>query len=131
VLRGGGLVDRGAGTWFAPTVLVGVDDDMAVMRDESFGPVIGIATVDDDDEAVARMNDTDFGLTAGVYCTDETRARGLLARLDAGSAYWNCCDRVSPRLPWSGRGQSGLGFTLSAAGITAFTQPKALHLRAP
>lgn len=131
VLRGGGLVDRGEGTWFAPTVLVGVSDDMAVMRDESFGPVIGIAAVDDDDEAVARMNDTGYGLTAGVYCTDETRARALLARLDAGSAYWNCCDRVSPRLPWSGRGDSGLGFTLSAAGITAFTQPKAYHLRRP
>ena len=131
VLRGGGLVDRGAGTWFAPTVLVGVTDDMAIMREESFGPVIGIATVDDDDEAVARMNDTEYGLTAGVYCTDEARARRLLAQLDAGSAYWNCCDRVSPRLPWSGRGNSGLGFTLSAAGITAYTQPKAYHLRRP
>jgi acyl-CoA reductase-like NAD-dependent aldehyde dehydrogenase len=130
VLCGGGTVDRGAGTWFAPTVL-GVSDDMAVMRDESFGPVIGIATVDDDDEAVRRMNDTEFGLTAGVYCNDEGRARRLLERLDAGSAYWNCCDRVSPRLPWSGRGHSGLGFTLSAAGITAFTQPKAYHLRRP
>lgn len=131
VLRGGGLVDRGSGTWFAPTVLVGVRDDMAVMRDESFGPVIGIATVDDDDEAVARMNDTEYGLTAGMYCAEEDRARRLLARLDAGTAYWNCCDRVSPRLPWSGRGHSGLGFTLSAAGITAFTQPKAYHLRRP
>ena len=131
VLCGGGTVDRGAGTWFAPTVLVGVSDDMAVMRDESFGPVIGIATVDDDDEAVRRMNDTEFGLTAGVYCNDEGRARRLLERLDAGSAYWNCCDRVSPRLPWSGRRHSGLGFTLSAAGITAFTQPKAYHLRRP
>lgn len=131
VLRGGSVVDRGAGTWFAPTVLIGVTDDMAVMRDESFGPVIGIAAVADDDEAVARMNDTAYGLTAGVYCADEARARQLLARLDAGSAYWNCCDRVSPRLPWSGRGHSGLGFTLSVAGITAFTQPKAYHLRRP
>ncbi len=131
VLRGGGTVDRGAGTWFAPTVLVGVSNDMAVMRDESFGPVIGIAVVDGDDEAVERMNDTEFGLTAGVYCQQEERARRLLARLDAGSAYWNCCDRVSPRLPWSGRGHSGLGFTLSAAGVAAFTQPKAYHLRRP
>lgn len=131
VLRGGGTVDRGAGTWFAPTVLVGVSNDLAVMRDESFGPLIGIATVDGDDEAVACMNDTEFGLTAGVYCTDEDRARRLLARLDAGSAYWNCCDRVSPRLPWSGRGHSGIGFTLSAAGVAAFTQPKAYHLRRP
>jgi acyl-CoA reductase-like NAD-dependent aldehyde dehydrogenase len=131
VRTGGSVVDRGAGTWFAPTVLIGVTDTMAVMREESFGPVIGVAVVDDDDEAVARMNDTEYGLTAGVYCRDEERARSLLARVDAGSAYWNCCDRVSPRLPWSGRNNSGLGLTLSVEGITAFTRPKAYHLRRP
>jgi len=129
VVRGGGVVDRGAGTWFAPTVLTGATDDMAVMREESFGPVIGIAVVADDDEAIRRMNTSDFGLTAGVFTTDATRAQTVLSALDAGSAYWNCCDRVSPRLPWSGRRRSGLGFTLSQAGITAFTRPKALHLR--
>lgn len=121
----------GTGAWFAPTVLTEVTNAMALMRDESFGPVIGIARVADDDRAVALMNDTDFGLTAGVYCRDEARARALLARLDAGSAYWNCCDRVSPRLPWSGRHGSGLGSTLSTSGIQAFTQPKAYHLRRP
>jgi acyl-CoA reductase-like NAD-dependent aldehyde dehydrogenase len=131
VRTGGSVLDRGAGTWFAPTVLVGVNDAMAVMRDESFGPVIGIAVVDDDDEALARMNDTDYGLTAGVFCRDESRARSLLERVDAGSAYWNCCDRVSPRLPWSGRNNSGIGLTLSVEGITAFTRPKAYHLRRP
>ena len=131
VVRGGGIVERDGGTWFAPTVLVGVTDDMAVMRDESFGPVIGIASVGDDAEAVDRMNDTEYGLTAGVYCNDEVRARRLLDRVDAGSAYWNCCDRVSPRLPWSGRGHSGLGLTLSVEGIVAFTRPKAFHLRRP
>jgi acyl-CoA reductase-like NAD-dependent aldehyde dehydrogenase len=121
----------GTGAWFAPTVLTEVDDTMAVLRDESFGPVIGIARVAGDDEAVARMNDTDYGLTAGVYCRDEERARRLLARLDAGSAYWNCCDRVSPRLPWTGRHASGMGSTLGTEGILAFTQPKAYHLRRP
>jgi acyl-CoA reductase-like NAD-dependent aldehyde dehydrogenase len=131
VRTGGSVVDRGTGTWFAPTVLVGVTDTMTVMREESFGPVIGIAVVDDDDEALVRMNDTDYGLTAGVYCRDEQRARSLLARVNAGSAYWNCCDRVSPRLPWSGRNNSGIGLTLSVEGITAFTRPKAYHLRQP
>jgi len=131
VVCGGGVVDRGAGTWFAPTVVVGAGEDRAVMRDESFGPIVGIAVVADDDEAVRRMNDTTFGLTAGVYCRDADRARQLLDRLDAGSTYWNCCDRVSPRLPWSGRGHSGLGLTLSVEGIVAFTQPKAYHLRQP
>ena len=70
-------------------------------------------------------------LTAAVYSRDEAAARSLLARVNAGSAYWNCCDRVSPRLPWSGRGDSGIGLTLSTYGIQAFTRPKAWHLRQP
>ena len=131
VRTGGHVIERDGGVWFAPTVLTGVTDDMAVMRDETFGPVIGIARVDSDDEAVARMNDTSYGLTAGVFCADEDRAVPLLGRLDAGSAYFNCCDRVSPRLPWSGRHNSGIGLTLSVEGIVAFTQPKAYHLRRP
>jgi acyl-CoA reductase-like NAD-dependent aldehyde dehydrogenase len=121
----------GAGVWFAPTVLTEVTHEMAVMRDESFGPIIGIQRVADDDEALALMNDTDFGLTAGVYAADEVRATDLLRRVDAGTAYWNCCDRVSPRLPWSGRHHSGVGSTLSTYGITTFTKPKAWHLRQP
>jgi acyl-CoA reductase-like NAD-dependent aldehyde dehydrogenase len=125
---GGHRLDR-PGNWFAPTVLTGVDHTMAVMVEESFGPIIGIQAVADDAEAVRWMNDTAYGLTAGVYSADEKRARGILAEVDAGSAYWNCCDRVSPRLPWSGRGHSGLGVTLSTLGIRAFTRPKAWHLR--
>jgi len=70
------------------------------------------------------MNDTQYGLTAGVYTRDETRARRILAQVRAGSVYWNCCDRVSPRLPWSGVGHSGVGLTLSTYGIEAFTRPK-------
>jgi acyl-CoA reductase-like NAD-dependent aldehyde dehydrogenase len=91
--------------------------------------VIGIQKVRDDDEALRLMNDTEYGLTAGVYAKDRARAERLLARVHAGSAYWNCCDRVSPRLPWTGRGHSGMGSTLSTLGIVAFTQPKAWHLR--
>jgi acyl-CoA reductase-like NAD-dependent aldehyde dehydrogenase len=129
LVRGGRRLTDRPGAWFEPTVLTGVTDDMAVMRDETFGPVIGIQAVSDDDEAVERMADTDYGLTAGVYSPDEARARSILARLDVGSAYWNCCDRVSPRLPWSGRGHSGIGTTLSRAGLLTFTQPRAWHLR--
>jgi acyl-CoA reductase-like NAD-dependent aldehyde dehydrogenase len=64
-----------------------------------------------------------------VYSSDRERARRILSRVNAGSVYWNCCDRVSPRLPWTGRKHSGMGSTLSTAGITAFLQPKAWHLR--
>lgn len=117
------------GNWFAPTVLIGVNHSMTVMQEESFGPVIGIQKVSSDAQAVALMNDTRYGLTAGVFTPSEERARGLLAQVKAGTVYWNCCDRVSPRLPWSGYGDSGVGLTLSTYGIQTFTRPKAWHLR--
>ena len=110
-------------------MLTGVDHRMKVMREESFGPIIGIQEVADDAEAVALMNDTEYGLTAAVYTPDRARAERILREVNAGSAYWNCCDRVSPRLPWSGRKHSGIGATLSIAGIRAFAQPKAWHLK--
>jgi acyl-CoA reductase-like NAD-dependent aldehyde dehydrogenase len=128
-LRCGGQRLPGPGNWFAPTVFTGVNHTMELMREESFGPVIGIQKVGSDDEAVALMNDTRYGLTAGVFTREEACARALLARVNAGSVYWNCCDRVSPRLPWSGHGDSGIGLTLSTHGIQTFTRPKAWHLR--
>ena len=121
----------GPGNWYAPTVFSHVDHRMELMREESFGPIIGIQKVGADDEAVTLMNDTRYGLTAGVYTRDGERAQRILARVNAGSLYWNCCDRVSPRLPWSGYGDSGVGLTLSTYGIQAFTRPRAWHLRAP
>jgi acyl-CoA reductase-like NAD-dependent aldehyde dehydrogenase len=130
-LHTGGRTLPGPGNWFEPTVLTAVNHSMALMREESFGPIIGIQKVHGDDEALALMNHTRYGLTAGVYTRDEARARALLAQVNAGSVYWNCCDRVSPRLPWSGHGDSGVGLTLSTHGILAFTRPKAWHLRRP
>jgi acyl-CoA reductase-like NAD-dependent aldehyde dehydrogenase len=125
----GGERREGPGHWFAPTVLTGVDHRMAVMREESFGPIIGIQVVRDDAEAAALMRDTEYGLTAGVYTPDRSRAERILSGMPTGTVYWNCCDRVTPRLPWSGRRHSGLGLTLSTHGIRAFAQPKAWHLR--
>jgi len=129
VLAGGKRI-KGAGNWFEPTVLVDVDHRMAVMKDESFGPIIGLMPAKDDAQAVELMNDTSYGLTAGVYTSDRNRAEKILAQVHSGSVYWNCCDRVSPRLPWSGVGDSGVGLTLGTAGIETFTRPKAWHLRA-
>ena len=126
VLTGG---RRAAANRFEPTVLIDVDHRMAVMREETFGPVIGIMSVKTDAEALALMNDTDYGLTAGVYSGNRKRAEKILAGVQSGSVYWNCCDRVSPRLPWSGTGHSGIGLTLSTYGIETFTRPKAWHLR--
>jgi acyl-CoA reductase-like NAD-dependent aldehyde dehydrogenase len=130
--RGGGPGGAsGRGYYYAPTVLADVTHEMAVMREETFGPVIGIQVVRDDAEAVRLMNDTEYGLTAGVYSKSRDRAQALLRQVNAGSVYWNCCDRVSPRLPWTGRKHSGQGSTLSTHGIRTFLQPKAWHLRAP
>ena len=130
LLVGGRRLDP-PGHWFEPTVFSHVNHDMALMREESFGPIIGIQKVAGDDEAVRLMNDTEYGLTAGVYTRDAARAERVLAQVNAGSVYWNCCDRVSPRLPWSGVKHSGIGLTLSTYGIETFTRPKAWHLRAP
>lgn len=130
-LRTGGTRRPGPGHHFPPTVLTDVDHRMEVMREESFGPIVGIQKVKSDEEAVALMNDTRYGLTAGVYTKDEAAARTVLSRVHAGTVYWNCCDRVSPRLPWSGVGDSGIGLTLGVAGIQTFTRPKAWHLRSP
>ncbi len=128
-LRLGGKRIARPGNWFEATVLSNVDHTMELMREESFGPLIGIQRVADDAEAVRLMNDTEYGLTAGVYTPDEARARRILAQIRSGTVYWNCCDRVSPRLPWSGIGHSGIGLTLSTYGIQAMTRPKAWHLR--
>ena len=129
VLRLGGSAIKRKGNWFAPTVLTDVDHSMLVMRDESFGPIIGLQAVADDEAAVELMNDTAYGLTASVYTGDAARARRVLSHVAAGSVYWNCCDRVSPRLPWSGVKHSGIGLTLSTMGIQTFTRPKAWHLK--
>ena len=119
----------GRGNWFNATVFDQVDHSMALMREESFGPILGIQKVDDDAQAVRWMNDTAYGLTAGVYTPDEAHARAVLSQVRAGTVYWHCCDRVSPRLPWSGWGHSGMGLTLSREGLATFTRPKAWHLR--
>jgi acyl-CoA reductase-like NAD-dependent aldehyde dehydrogenase len=128
LLAGGHAVAR-AGSFFEPTVIADATPGMRMMRDESFGPIIGIASVASDEAALAAMADTEYGLTAAVYTQNEARAERLLAGLSVGSAYINCCDRVSPRLPWTGRKHSGIGSTLSSAGIQAFLQPKAWHVR--
>jgi acyl-CoA reductase-like NAD-dependent aldehyde dehydrogenase len=128
LLFGGRRVD-GKGYFIEPAVLVDVDHGMKVMMEESFGPVVGIQRVKDDAEAVELMADTEYGLTAAVYSKSYERAEKVMRQLNTGTVYWNCCDRVSATVPWSGRKHSGLGSTLSYQGIRAFVQPKAYHLR--
>ena len=128
-LHTGGKRGTDKGFYFEPTVLTDVTHQMSVMVDESFGPVIGIMRVKDDAEAIERMADTEYGLTAAVYSNDQKRAEDILEKLNVGTGYWNCCDRVSAALPWSGRKHSGFGATLSHLGLRSFTRPKAYHLK--
>jgi acyl-CoA reductase-like NAD-dependent aldehyde dehydrogenase len=117
------------GYYFPIAILTNVNHSMALMVEESFGPVVGIHKVKDDEEAIMLMQDTPYGLTAAVYGSNRERAENIMQQMRTGTVYFNCCDRVSAALPWSGRGQSGIGSTLSIQGIRAFVQPKAWHFR--
>ena len=128
ILAGGDII-KTEGSFFEPTVLVNVNDSMSIMNEESFGPIIGIQKVESDDEAIKLMNDSEYGLTASVFTNDESQARNLMSKISAGNVYMNCCDRVSPNLPWAGRRFSGIGASLSKHGIYAFVQTKGWHLR--
>ncbi|MBX7059822.1 MAG: aldehyde dehydrogenase family protein [Leptospirales bacterium] len=127
----GGKRGAGPGYFFEATVFANCNHQMELMREESFGPIIGLAPVKDDRAAMSLMADSRYGLTASVYSGDGERAQAVLSRLNYGTVYWNCCDRVSPRLPWSGRNDSGMGVTLGLEGIRSFVRPRAWHLRRP
>jgi acyl-CoA reductase-like NAD-dependent aldehyde dehydrogenase len=128
LLTGGKRMNR-KGNYFEPTVLANANNNMSVMKDESFGPIIGIMKVKNDEEAINLMLDSEYGLTSAIYSDTFERAKPILDKMDSGTVYWNCCDRLSPQLPWSGRKHSGFGSTLSYIGIRAFVKPKAYHLR--
>ncbi|MDD9970028.1 MAG: aldehyde dehydrogenase family protein [Myxococcales bacterium] len=115
--------------YLAPQVLVDVDHNMDVMREESFGPVVGIMPVADDDEAVARMNDSAFGLTASVWTSDLEAATALGERIETGTVFANRCDYLDPDLAWTGVKDSGRGCTLSVLGFGLLTRPKSYHFK--
>lgn len=119
-----------AGTpYLAPQVLIGVDHSMPIMRQETFGPAVGIMKVDSDDEAVRLMNDSSFGLTAAIYSGDVTRAEALGDALETGTVFLNRCDYLDPALAWTGVKDSGRGCTLSRIGFEQLTRPKSYHFR--
>jgi len=127
---GGGRIQR-EGFYYPPTVLTNVNHTMVIMREESFGPVCGIQQVADHEEGTKLMADCRYGLTAGVFSKDEKLATDILTQLNTGTVYWNCCDKVSVRLPWTGRMDSGTGLTCGHEGIRNFTQPKSWLLHYP
>lgn len=115
--------------YLAPQVLVGVDHDMALMSTETFGPVVGIMAVRDDDHAVALINDSRYGLTASVWTPDAVAASAVGDQLDVGTVFMNRCDYLDPELAWVGVKDSGRGCTLSSVGFEHLTRPKSFHLR--
>lgn len=115
--------------YVAPHVLVNVTHEMDVMREETFGPVVGIMKVSDEDEAVRLANDSAYGLTASVWTRDEARGTRLMERLEAGTVYFNRCDYLDPGLAWTGVKDSGHGASLSTLGFRSVTRPKSFHLR--
>ncbi|PBJ03828.1 aldehyde dehydrogenase family protein [Pseudomonas sp. ACN5] len=115
--------------YLAPQVLVDVSHQMSVMRDESFGPVVGIMPVASDDEAIALMNDSEFGLSASIWTRDLAAAERLGNQIATGTLFMNRCDYLDPALAWTGVKNSGRGVTLSPLGYEHLTRAKSFHLR--
>jgi acyl-CoA reductase-like NAD-dependent aldehyde dehydrogenase len=117
------------GPYLAPQALINVDHSMRVMTEESFGPVIGLMKVRDDEEAIRLMNDSVYGLTASIWTSDVEAALRIGDRIETGTCYMNRCDYLDPALAWTGVKDSGRGCTLSQLGFEPFTRPKSFHLR--
>ncbi len=119
------------GAYLMPQILTNVTHDMRVMRDESFGPVVGIMKVSDDDEAIRLMNDSDFGLTASLWTADTARAAAIGRQIETGTVFMNRADYLDPGLCWTGCKDTGRGAALSSLGYQSLTRPKSYHLKMP
>ena len=115
--------------YLAPQVLIDVDHSMSIMRDETFGPAVGIMKVASDEEALRLMNDSEFGLTAAIFSADAARAEVLGDALETGTVFLNRCDYLDPALAWTGEKNSGRGCTLSRVGFEQLTRPKSYHFK--
>jgi acyl-CoA reductase-like NAD-dependent aldehyde dehydrogenase len=130
VLCGGEPTDvEGKGRFFQPALVADCDHNMSLMMEESFGPVLGVAPVASDEEAVALMNDSPYGLTASLWTTDLERAQRLAPRIQAGTVFMNRCDFLDPLLPWVGVKDTGKGVTLSRHGFGPVTRLKSYHFK--
>lgn len=120
---------NGKGRFFEATMLSDVPQEAELMKKESFGPILAIAPVSSDEEALEKMNASSLGLTASVWTNDRDRADRMARALEFGTVYMNRCDALDPALPWTGVKDSGRGVTLSALGFDSLTRPKAIHFR--
>src|SRR5690606_19182375 len=122
-------LDKPGSPYLAPEVLTNVNHQMSVMREESFGPVVGIMKVADDAEAITLMNDSPYGLTASIWTEDLDAAAKLGAGIETGTVFANRCDYLDPALVWTGVKDTGKGGALSEIGYANLTQPKSYHLK--
>ncbi|MGD1037096.1 MAG: aldehyde dehydrogenase family protein [Roseiarcus sp.] len=122
-------LDRPGSPYLAPEVLTNVNHQMSIMREESFGPVVGIMKVADDEEAIAMMNDSPYGLTASIWTQDLMAAARIGARVETGTVFANRCDYLDPALVWTGVKDTGKGGALSEIGYANLSQPKSYHLK--
>ncbi len=129
LLLGGQPVPNTKGNFYPPTLVADAPNDARIMQEESFGPLLPVASVQDDDHAIRLMNDSPFGLTASVWTADTERAERFASQLQAGTIFQNRCDYLDPMLPWTGWGDSGKGSTLSRFGFYHLTRRKSVHLR--
>jgi len=129
LLVGGKTRQIGQGTFFEPTLLRVTRNDLAIMQEENFGPLLPVMKVADDAEAITRINDSAYGLTAVICTADRARADRFADDVNAGTIFMNRCDYLDPALPWSGVKASGKGSSLSRYGLLAMTRPKAIHFR--
>jgi acyl-CoA reductase-like NAD-dependent aldehyde dehydrogenase len=129
LLSGGRGLRAQVGFFHEATLLADCPDEALVMREETFGPVLPARSVRNDEEALACMNDSPYGLTASIWTTDPARAEHFARELEAGTVYQNRCDYLDPNQPWTGWKQSGLGSTLSRYGFLGLTRRKSIHLR--
>lgn len=125
------LFPEQGGAYLMPQILIDVDHSMRVMREESFGPVVGIMKVKDDAEAVALMNDSEFGLTASLWTKDIDRATRVADQIETGTVFMNRCDYLDPALCWTGCKNTGRGGGLSIIGYHNLTRPKSYYLKKP
>jgi acyl-CoA reductase-like NAD-dependent aldehyde dehydrogenase len=121
--------DKPGTPYLAPDVFINVNHDMALMREETFGPVVGVMPVDNDEQAIALMNDSPYGLSASIWTRDTVAAERIGEQIETGTVYMNRCDYLDPALAWTGVKNTGRGITLSALGYTTLTRVKSYHLR--
>ena len=122
-------LDKAGSAYMAPQVLTAVNHQMSVMTEESFGPVVGIMKVADDNEAIELMNDSPYGLTAAIWTGDVEAAQRIGDGIATGTVFMNRCDYLDPALAWTGVKNTGRGVSLSRLGYDALTRPKSYHLR--